>query len=236
MTTWAFSATVTIRMLKWCDSQPVDGYIKHVVIFPLHIIFTVDYFSPLFSNGGFWHFERFIQSLCNYKTQVHCAVVLKSRPVPLMIGKHLLLSMSIKTNSHKSCSVKSTSLNSSTNYEQSSCNLKPSIAVVGVLKVRLYIPSCTCFDFFSATLINITVLASCFFLFFSSHFYPVSSSITQSMDSGGTDNFILISQLKEEVMSLKRLLQQRDQTILEKDRKVGYQPQLWSRASESKLH
>lgn len=48
-----------------------------------------------------------------------------------------------------------------------------------------------------------------------------SSSITQSMDSGGTDNFILISQLKEEVMSLKRLLQQRDQTILEKDRKVG---------------
>lgn len=49
---------------------------------------------------------------------------------------------------------------------------------------------------------------------------PISSSITQSMDSGGTDNFILISQLKEEVMSLKRLLQQRDQTILEKDRKV----------------
>ena len=43
------------------------------------------------------------------------------------------------------------------------------------------------------------------------------------MDSGGTDNFILISQLKEEVMSLKRLLQQRDQTILEKDRKVGRQ-------------
>lgn len=40
------------------------------------------------------------------------------------------------------------------------------------------------------------------------------------MDSGGTDNFILISQLKEEVMSLKRMLQQRDQTILEKDRKL----------------
>lgn len=57
---------------------------------------------------------------------------------------------------------------------------------------------------------------------------PISSSITQSMDSGGTDNFILISQLKEEVMSLKRLLQQRDQTILEKDRKVGF--------SESKLN
>ena len=54
---------------------------------------------------------------------------------------------------------------------------------------------------------------------------PVSSSITQSMDSGGTDNFILISQLKEEVMSLKRLLQQRDQTILEKDRKVRHWPQ-----------
>lgn len=52
---------------------------------------------------------------------------------------------------------------------------------------------------------------------------PISSSITQSMDSGGTDNFILISQLKEEVMSLKRLLQQRDQTILEKDRKVSRQ-------------
>lgn len=54
----------------------------------------------------------------------------------------------------------------------------------------------------------------------SSFLSPNSSSITQSMDSGGTDNFILISQLKEEVMSLKRLLQQRDQTILEKDRKV----------------
>uniref|UniRef100_A0A8C2WJZ8 Protein FAM76B n=1 Tax=Cyclopterus lumpus TaxID=8103 RepID=A0A8C2WJZ8_CYCLU len=47
-----------------------------------------------------------------------------------------------------------------------------------------------------------------------------SSSLTKSMDSGGTDNFILISQLKEEVMSLKRLLQQKDQTILEKDRKL----------------
>ncbi|XP_071188984.1 protein FAM76B-like isoform X4 [Salvelinus alpinus] len=47
-----------------------------------------------------------------------------------------------------------------------------------------------------------------------------SSSITQSMDCGGTDNFILISQLKEEVMSLKRMLQQRDQTMLEKDRKL----------------
>ncbi|XP_028656335.1 protein FAM76B [Erpetoichthys calabaricus] len=47
-----------------------------------------------------------------------------------------------------------------------------------------------------------------------------SSSISQSMDSGGTDNFVLISQLKEEVMSLKRLLQQRDQTILEKERKL----------------
>ncbi|KAG2456863.1 CW15A protein, partial [Polypterus senegalus] len=46
------------------------------------------------------------------------------------------------------------------------------------------------------------------------------SSISQSMDSGGTDNFVLISQLKEEVMSLKRLLQQRDQTILEKERKL----------------
>lgn len=46
------------------------------------------------------------------------------------------------------------------------------------------------------------------------------------MDSGGTDNFILISQLKEEVMSLKRLLQQRDLTILEKDRKVGRRPHL----------
>lgn len=48
-----------------------------------------------------------------------------------------------------------------------------------------------------------------------------SSSINQSADSGGTDNFVLISQLKEEVMSLKRLLQQRDQTILEKDKKVN---------------
>ncbi|MEE6472947.1 hypothetical protein FKM82_009787 [Ascaphus truei] len=46
------------------------------------------------------------------------------------------------------------------------------------------------------------------------------SSINQSADTGGTDNFVLISQLKEEVMSLKRLLQQRDQTILEKDKKL----------------
>lgn len=51
-------------------------------------------------------------------------------------------------------------------------------------------------------------------------FFTFSSSINQSADSGGTDNFVLISQLKEEVMSLKRLLQQRDQTILEKDKKV----------------
>uniref|UniRef100_A0A8D0GEK8 Protein FAM76B n=1 Tax=Sphenodon punctatus TaxID=8508 RepID=A0A8D0GEK8_SPHPU len=47
-----------------------------------------------------------------------------------------------------------------------------------------------------------------------------SSSINQSAESGGTDNFVLISQLKEEVMSLKRLLKQRDQTILEKDKKL----------------
>ena len=69
----------------------------------------------------------------------------------------------------------------------------------------------------SAFLLNtfISAGASCSFL------YHISSSIAQSMDSGGTDNFILISQLKEEVMSLKRLLQQRDQTILDKDRKVG---------------
>lgn len=68
----------------------------------------------------------------------------------------------------------------------------------------------------SAFLLNMLILAraSCSFL------SPISSSIAQSMDSGGTDNFILISQLKEEVMSLKRLLQQRDQTILDKDRKV----------------
>ncbi|XP_055099615.1 protein FAM76B-like isoform X1 [Symphalangus syndactylus] len=46
------------------------------------------------------------------------------------------------------------------------------------------------------------------------------SSINQSADSGRTDNFVLISQLKEEVMSLKRLLQQRDQTTLEKDKKL----------------
>ncbi|XP_007900175.1 protein FAM76B isoform X3 [Callorhinchus milii] len=47
-----------------------------------------------------------------------------------------------------------------------------------------------------------------------------SSSLTQSMDSGGTDNFVIINQLKEEVMSLKRVLQQKEQTILEKDRKL----------------
>jgi len=55
-------------------------------------------------------------------------------------------------------------------------------------------------------------------------FFDFSSSINQSADSGGTDNFVLISQLKEEVMSLKRLLQQRDQTILEKDKKVKVAP------------
>ncbi|XP_069495305.1 protein FAM76B isoform X2 [Ambystoma mexicanum] len=46
------------------------------------------------------------------------------------------------------------------------------------------------------------------------------SSLNQSTDTGGTDNFVLISQLKEEVMSLKRLLQQRDVTIIEKDKKI----------------
>lgn len=60
------------------------------------------------------------------------------------------------------------------------------------------------------------------------YFFLFSSSINQSADSGGTDNFVLISQLKEEVMSLKRLLQQRDQTILEKDKKVRIYIAQWS--------
>lgn len=38
------------------------------------------------------------------------------------------------------------------------------------------------------------------------YFFLFSSSINQSADSGGTDNFVLISQLKEEVMSGKKSL------------------------------
>lgn len=40
------------------------------------------------------------------------------------------------------------------------------------------------------------------------------------MDSPGTDHFVIIAQLKEEVATLKKMLHQKDQMILEKEKKV----------------
>lgn len=127
------------------------------------------------------------------------------------------------------CSHKSSSIQKETPKKKPKLEMKPSNG-------DRYDKGCNC-SFWSCK--NSHSFWNMFFFFNMSHslLSPISSSITQSMDSGGTDNFILISQLKEEVMSLKRLLQQRDQTILEKERKVGYhQPRSTSGANESKSH
>ncbi|XP_053867582.1 protein FAM76A isoform X3 [Malaclemys terrapin pileata] len=51
-----------------------------------------------------------------------------------------------------------------------------------------------------------------------------------ALDSPGTDHFVIIAQLKEEVATLKKMLHQKDQMILEKEKKV----QPWT-ASTHKL-
>ncbi|XP_010151951.1 PREDICTED: protein FAM76A-like, partial [Eurypyga helias] len=41
-----------------------------------------------------------------------------------------------------------------------------------------------------------------------------------ALDSPGTDHFVIIAQLKEEVATLKKMLHQKDQMILEKEKKI----------------
>ncbi|KAK6458499.1 protein FAM76A isoform X1 [Huso huso] len=41
-----------------------------------------------------------------------------------------------------------------------------------------------------------------------------------ALDSPGTDHFVIMSQLKEEVATLKKMLHQKDQLILEKEKKI----------------
>lgn len=54
-----------------------------------------------------------------------------------------------------------------------------------------------------------------------------------ALDSPGTDHFVIIAQLKEEVATLKKMLHQKDQMILEKEKKVqsltlsGQRKDLW---------
>lgn len=53
--------------------------------------------------------------------------------------------------------------------------------------------------------------------------FPVlccSFSPDLALDSPGTDHFVIIAQLKEEVATLKKMLHQKDQMILEKEKKV----------------
>ncbi|XP_067399367.1 protein FAM76A isoform X6 [Emydura macquarii macquarii] len=59
------------------------------------------------------------------------------------------------------------------------------------------------------------------------HHYPVSQGIDVlnfspdlALDSPGTDHFVIIAQLKEEVATLKKMLHQKDQMILEKEKKI----------------
>lgn len=54
-------------------------------------------------------------------------------------------------------------------------------------------------------------------LIFKSSFSP-----DLALDSPGTDHFVIIAQLKEEVATLKKMLHQKDQMILEKEKKVWF--------------
>ncbi|GAB5574760.1 protein FAM76A [Prionailurus iriomotensis] len=49
---------------------------------------------------------------------------------------------------------------------------------------------------------------------------PVHFSPDLALDSPGTDHFVIIAQLKEEVATLKKMLHQKDQMILEKEKKI----------------
>lgn len=51
-------------------------------------------------------------------------------------------------------------------------------------------------------------------------FFSCSFSPDLALDSPGTDHFVIIAQLKEEVATLKKMLHQKDQMILEKEKKV----------------
>lgn len=57
-------------------------------------------------------------------------------------------------------------------------------------------------------------------LIFSPSIFPLSFSPDLALDSPGTDHFVIIAQLKEEVATLKKMLHQKDQMILEKEKKV----------------
>uniref|UniRef100_A0A8C5SHB4 Family with sequence similarity 76 member A n=1 Tax=Laticauda laticaudata TaxID=8630 RepID=A0A8C5SHB4_LATLA len=52
----------------------------------------------------------------------------------------------------------------------------------------------------------------------SSHYSSFSPDL--ALDSPGTDHFVIIAQLKEEVATLKKMLHQKDQMILEKEKKI----------------
>ncbi|XP_026531883.1 protein FAM76A isoform X3 [Notechis scutatus] len=51
-----------------------------------------------------------------------------------------------------------------------------------------------------------------------SHYSSFSPDL--ALDSPGTDHFVIIAQLKEEVATLKKMLHQKDQMILEKEKKI----------------
>lgn len=52
--------------------------------------------------------------------------------------------------------------------------------------------------------------------------FLLSFSPDLALDSPGTDHFVIIAQLKEEVATLKKMLHQKDQMILEKEKKVWF--------------
>ncbi|TKC39924.1 hypothetical protein EI555_019689 [Monodon monoceros] len=49
---------------------------------------------------------------------------------------------------------------------------------------------------------------------------PSQAVVDLALDSPGTDHFVIIAQLKEEVATLKKMLHQKDQMILEKEKKI----------------
>ena len=57
---------------------------------------------------------------------------------------------------------------------------------------------------------------------FSFSIFLLSFSPDLALDSPGTDHFVIIAQLKEEVATLKKMLHQKDQMILEKEKKVQF--------------
>lgn len=58
--------------------------------------------------------------------------------------------------------------------------------------------------------------------YFSPSIFLLSFSPDLALDSPGTDHFVIIAQLKEEVATLKKMLHQKDQMILEKEKKVQF--------------